>query len=250
MTACACALRIMDCAASSSTARPAPFLTVSAAIEPFSRSEPAPLLAWMERLGGLLDWSGISARVAAVTGLFNINLQAYRKLEETLASLRQAGRLFPEYRYTFSEWLFLLKKTFMRTRYQVPPDDEGGVQVLGLEESMGRPWEEAFRDHLRRRAAAGDLGPDIVAIGPFWTAAADPGEIDAVALAGRGREAVLLGEAKWAKRVDAAPLRAELERFAAEVRGFTDVGAITSGLTRAVAGALQPVGVTVWWRNP
>jgi hypothetical protein len=79
---------------------------------------------------------------------------------------------------------------------------------------MGRPWEEAFRDHLRRRAVAGDLGPDVVAVGSFWTAAADPSEIDAVALAGRGREAVLLGEAKWAKRVDAAPLHAELQRKA------------------------------------
>ncbi len=88
------------------------------------------------------------------------------------------------------------------------------VLLDSLDDHMGGPWEEAFRDHLRRRAAAGDLGPDIVAIGPFWTSAADPSEIDAVALAGRGREAVLLGEAKWAKRVDAAPLRAELQRKA------------------------------------
>lgn len=86
------------------------------------------------------------------------------------------------------------------------------VLLDSLDDHMGRPWEEAFRDHLRKRAAAGDLGPDIVAVGPFWTAAADPSEIDAVALAGRGREAVLLGEAKWAKRVDAAPLRTELQR--------------------------------------
>jgi AAA+ ATPase superfamily predicted ATPase len=88
------------------------------------------------------------------------------------------------------------------------------VLLASLDDHMGGPWAEAFRDHLRRRAAAGDLGPDIVAVGPFWTAAADPSEIDAVALAGRGREAVLLGEAKWAKRVDAAPLRAELQRKA------------------------------------
>ena len=88
------------------------------------------------------------------------------------------------------------------------------VLLDSLDDHMGRPWEEAFRDHLRRRAAAGDLGPDIVAVGSFWTAAADPTEIDAVVLAGRRREAVLLGEAKWAKRVDAAPLRAELQRKA------------------------------------
>ena len=79
---------------------------------------------------------------------------------------------------------------------------------------MGGPWEEAFRDHLRRLAAAGELGEEVVAIGPYWTAGADPGEIDAVALAGRHREAALLGEAKWARRVDAARIRATLERKA------------------------------------
>ena len=88
------------------------------------------------------------------------------------------------------------------------------VLLDSIDDHMGGPWEEAFRDHLRRRAAAGDLGADIVAIGPFWTSAADPMEIDAVALAGRGREAVLLGEAKWARRVSAPPLRADLERKA------------------------------------
>jgi AAA+ ATPase superfamily predicted ATPase len=86
------------------------------------------------------------------------------------------------------------------------------VLLRSLDDHMGAPWEAAFRDHLRRLAAAGELGADIVAIGPFWTSAGDPGEIDAVALAGRGREAVLLGEAKWAKRVSAVPLRVDLER--------------------------------------
>ena len=88
------------------------------------------------------------------------------------------------------------------------------VLLDSLDDHMGGPWEEAFRDHLRRRAASGDLGPGVVAIGPFWTAAADPGEIDAVALAGRGREAVLVGEAKWARRASGATLRAGLERKA------------------------------------
>lgn len=88
------------------------------------------------------------------------------------------------------------------------------VLLSSLDDHMGGPWEEAFRNHLRRMAAAGELGDDLVAIGPFWTSAEDPAEIDAVALAGRGREAVLLGEAKWAKRVNAARLRTELERKA------------------------------------
>jgi len=86
------------------------------------------------------------------------------------------------------------------------------VLMESLDDHMGDPWEEAFRLHLRRLAASGDLGQGIVAIGPFWTAAQDPGEIDAVALAGRSREAVLLGEAKWGKKVDGARIRAELER--------------------------------------
>jgi AAA+ ATPase superfamily predicted ATPase len=88
------------------------------------------------------------------------------------------------------------------------------VLTKALDGQMGRPWEDAFRAHMRRLAASGDLGEDIVAIGPFWTAAEDPGEIDLVALAGQGREAVLLGEAKWRKRVDGGRIRAELERKA------------------------------------
>lgn len=111
-------------------------------------------------------------------------------------------------------WLSLLD------RYR--PEIERGLGksilpvLLGsLDEQMGVPWEEAFRSHLRRLAAAGELGPDVVAIGPFWTAAEDPGEIDAVALSGRGREAVLAGEAKWKKKVDGERIRATLQRKAA-----------------------------------
>lgn len=89
------------------------------------------------------------------------------------------------------------------------------VLLDSLDDHMGGPWEAAFRHHLRRLAAAGELGDGIVSVGPFWTSAGDPTEIDAVALAGRAREAVLLGEAKWAKRVSAPSLRAELERKAA-----------------------------------
>jgi uncharacterized protein len=88
------------------------------------------------------------------------------------------------------------------------------VLLESIEGHMGGPWEEAFRDHLRRRVAAGELGEGVVAVGPFWTAAADPREINAVALAGRGREAVLVGEAKWSKRVDGSRVRADLERKA------------------------------------
>jgi AAA+ ATPase superfamily predicted ATPase len=92
------------------------------------------------------------------------------------------------------------------------------VLEQSLNDHMGGPWEEAFRTHLRRMAVAGELGEEVVAIGPFWTAAADdPGEIDAVALAGRSRKAVLLGEAKWQKRVNGSRIRADLERKAESV---------------------------------
>jgi AAA+ ATPase superfamily predicted ATPase len=144
---------------------------------------------------------------------------------ERLVSLRLVERLVPVtedprrtrrrvYRIAdnfLAFWLGLLD------RYR--PEIERGlgesilpVLVDSLDTHMGGPWESAFRDHLRRLAVQGDLGEGVVAVGPFWTSAADPGEIDAVALAGRGKEAVLLGEAKWGKRVDGARIRMNLER--------------------------------------
>ncbi len=121
-----------------------PLRDLFSALEPFCAKDPTTLYQWMERLTTLLAWSELGARVDLIHGPLNINLQAYRKLTETLASLSRAGKLFPEYSYTFNEWLFLLKKTFMHTRFQVPPEDEGGVQILGLEESMGHPWKEIY----------------------------------------------------------------------------------------------------------
>ncbi|MGP8159876.1 MAG: ATP-binding protein [Candidatus Dormibacteria bacterium] len=99
-----------------------------------------------------------------------------------------------------------------------------------LDDFMGLRFEEAFRSHLRRLAERGELGRDVVAIGPYWTAAPEPVEIDAVVLAGRRREAVLLGEAKWARRVDATALVHEL---AVKSSHLPRVGA---GLRFAVCG--------------
>ena len=79
---------------------------------------------------------------------------------------------------------------------------------------MGHRWEEAFRAHLRRLAAGGALAPEVVRIGPFW-AEHSAVEIDAVALAGQREEAVLLGEAKWARSADAARIVRELDLKAA-----------------------------------
>jgi hypothetical protein len=70
-----------------------------------------------------------------------------------------------------------------------------------------------LREHLVRLAARGALGDDIVDIGRWWRDA-PPVEIDAVALAGRSRRPVLVGEAKWTRHVDGARLRRSLERKA------------------------------------
>ncbi len=121
-----------------------PLKELFSALEPFGDKTALPLSAWMGRLDGLVSWAGLAARVDKIHGPLNINLQAFKKMNDTLASLNRAGMLFPEYTYTFNEWLFLLKKTFMHARFQVPPEDEGGVQVLGIEESVGHPWKEVY----------------------------------------------------------------------------------------------------------
>jgi AAA+ ATPase superfamily predicted ATPase len=87
------------------------------------------------------------------------------------------------------------------------------VMARELDDRMGIPWEEAFRSHLRRLAGSGELPEDVVAVGPWWSSDGQA-EIDAVMLAGRRREAVLVGEAKWARKINAGRLVRELERKA------------------------------------
>jgi len=82
-----------------------------------------------------------------------------------------------------------------------------------LDDHMGPRWEEAFRSHLRRLAADGALPSEIVRIGPFWSERPAV-EIDAVALAGRREDAVVLGEAKWARGADGGRIVQDLERKA------------------------------------
>ena len=92
------------------------------------------------------------------------------------------------------------------------------VLAAELDDFMGERWETAFRDHLIRLAAAGALGEEIVDIGRWWRDA-PPVEIDAVALAGRERRPVLVGEAKWARRVDGARLLRALQAKAEALPG-------------------------------
>ena len=108
------------------------------------------------------------------------------------------------------------------------------VLLRELDDYLGPRWEEAFRLHLRRLADERDLGEDILAIGPFWTAAEGAqgqNEIDAVVLAARDRAASLVGEAKWARRVDGRRSRWELEQKARAAPG-----APRSALRRGRAG--------------
>ncbi|MGE3620994.1 MAG: ATP-binding protein [Acidimicrobiia bacterium] len=107
--------------------------------------------------------------------------------------------------------------------------------VLGsLDDHLGPRFEEAFRQHLRREAAAGAFG-DVVAIGPSWSGGAD--EIDAVALAGRERRAVLVGEAKWTRRVDARRVEAALHRKAASLPSVGDPLRLAVAAREEVTGA-------------
>jgi hypothetical protein len=76
-----------------------------------------------------------------------------------------------------------------------------------LDDHMGAAYEEAFREHLRRMADLGQLGTGVVAVGPWWREGGQ-GQIDAVVLARQDRTTtpVLIGESKWARKVNGARL--------------------------------------------
>jgi uncharacterized protein len=93
------------------------------------------------------------------------------------------------------------------------------VLIERLEQSMGSVWESVFRQHLRRLAASGALGEEIVAVGSFWTADGQ-NDIDSVVLAGISSRPVLVGEAKWTKDVNAARLAPGLLRKAESLPGI------------------------------
>lgn len=195
---------------------------------------------------GRTKFHEIEAAVGADPGRTLDRLVALR-LVERLVPVTEAGGRTRRRVYRIADnflafWLGLLD------RYRPEIERGLGESILpvlldSLDDHMGGPWEEAFRDHLRRRAAAGELG-DVVAIGPFWTSGADPGEIDAVALAGRSREAVLLGEAKWAKRVKAGPLVAELRRKAEALPKLATEPRYAVGARERVEGAEGAIAIT------
>lgn len=147
---------------------------------------------------------------------------------ERLRELRLIDRMLPvtEEEGATRRRLYRIADNFLAfwlsvaARYRTQIDLGLGKSILPvlmreMDDFMGPRWEEAFRMHLRHQAQEGRLSPEIVAVGPFWGPAGGAegeNEIDAVALAGRERAAVLVGEAKWARRVDGRRLRWELER--------------------------------------
>jgi len=95
------------------------------------------------------------------------------------------------------------------------------VLLQEFSDHMGGPWEAAFHLHLTRLAIQGRFGPEVVAIGAWWSADSQT-EIDAVVLAGRGRTATHLGEAKWARTVDGGRIVAALQRKAGALPKVAD----------------------------
>lgn len=123
-----------------------------------------------------------------------------------------------------------------------------GRQVLPvlteqLDDHMGDRWEDAFRQHLLRMAAAGELGGAIVDVGRWWQDG-PPVEIDAVALAGARREAVLVGEAKWARQANGEALRAELREKAAALPRVAPEPTYAVATRERVTGANNVLAVT------
>jgi uncharacterized protein len=111
-----------------------------------------------------------------------------------------------------------------------------------LDNLMGAPFEEAFRDCLWRKVGDGSLElADIVEIGSWWDSDSQ-NEIDAVLLAERQitRTPAAVGEAKWRRSVDGARIKARLIAKAAaltrEVDQLAYIVCARSEVTRADPG--------------
>jgi len=90
------------------------------------------------------------------------------------------------------------------------------VIAAAFNDHMGARYESAFRDHVRRLAAEGHLAGDVVAVGEWWRSQSgstdDPCQLDMVALAGRKKVPVAVGEAKWARKVNGGSIRGAIRR--------------------------------------
>ena len=111
-----------------------------------------------------------------------------------------------------------------------------------LDDHQGPRWEDAFRAHLRRLAAAGAIGPDVVAVGRYWQD--NVAEFDAVVLSGPERLVTLVGEAKWARRVDGARIRFELESKLALLPRQAGSVALAVGAREHISGRAHDLDIT------
>ncbi|MCL2769078.1 MAG: DUF234 domain-containing protein [Solirubrobacterales bacterium] len=175
---------------------------------------------------GRTTWSEIRDSVKAVPTRSLDNLLDLRLIER-LEPVTEAGRDVRKVRYRVADnflafWLGPL------ARYRTEINRGLGSSILpvlteSLDDFMGLRWESAVRQHLVTMANRGELGRQVVAVGPFWTARSpreeaydqDPSEIDAVVLSGRSRVATAVCEAKWSRSVDGGAIRNTLERKAA-----------------------------------
>ena len=110
--------------------------------------------------------------------------------------------------------------------------------LSSLDDFMGTAWEQAFRDHLSLHAA--DIDSETVDIGPWWRGDGKDA-IDAVVLAGRKKTPVLVGEAKWAKRVRARRVLDRMRLKAANLVEEPDDLRYAIAAREAVEGAPEDV---------
>jgi hypothetical protein len=154
---------------------------------------------------------------------------------DNLIELRLIERVIPatEAHKTTRRSIYRIADNFLAfslgivSKYRAEIDRGLGRTILSaivseLDDYMGARWEEAFRLHLRRLIARGEIAKDAVAVGAFWTDGRDGVEIDAVVLAGRTRRAVCVGEAKWTKVVDGDRIRRALERKMSHLPSVAD----------------------------
>jgi hypothetical protein len=92
-----------------------------------------------------------------------------------------------------------------------------------LDDHLGIPYEEAFREHLWEQAGTGVLGDHVVAIGPWWRSGGQD-QIDAVVLAQPEltRIPVAVGESKWSKSVSGPRTKAKLAAKSAALTSAVD----------------------------
>ena len=201
---------------------------------------------------GRTTWSEVRDTVRAVPtrSLENlVDLRLLERLEPVTETRRDARKV--RYRIADNFLAFWLGPL---ARFRTEINRGLGANVLpvlkaALDDFMGPRWELAVRQHLVRLANAGQLGEEVVAIGPNWSTRRrsnddDPHELDAVVLAGSSRTAVAVCEAKWTRSVDGSAMQRDLERRAATLGNRADKLVYIIAAREEVRGAYTAIAVT------